>query len=995
MIPILYEKGTTDFSNNGLGFLKDATKATVTEERNGSYELSLQYPITGQWYELLGDGCIVKAKANETSKPQLFRIYKTSKPLKGIVTYSAEHISYDLNGLPIAGFSITNATPQMAITRALEQTPLSHSFTAVSDISTLNRTSILTPCSVRALLGGQSGSVLDVWGGEYEFDNFVINLHAHRGKNNGVSIEYGKNLKDLKQESNIAECYTHIMPYAVYNNDDGEGNTEEVYVYLSERVLPLINAENVGHSKAFIMDFSDRFGDGETPTEETLRTKANAYIAAANLGAPKINITVSFVQLWQTEEYKNIAPLERVSLCDTVAVRFSKLGVTASAKVIKTVYDALAERYDSIELGDAKSSFADTVNKQAAEIESVKESVKTGQAQASAALKNAIAQATSLITGHSGGYVVLNPAEKPQEILILDAPTIEEAVNVWRWNSGGLGFSSTGYNGDFTTAITMDGTIVADFIAAGVLNGALLKADSVQASALSVEYKNSVINEIADATKEISQAFKVADEQVLSTIKETLKDYSTTKETESYVQQTANSITSSVSETLKSYSTTEETKSLIQQTADKITTSVSNSLKSYSTTQQMQSYVQQTASGITNSVTETLKSYSTTTEMQSAITQTSDSIMLEVDKKVNNSDFGTKITQNYSSVRIAWNSISKYIEFASGAINIYESTAQGSDNLLMKMNSTGAWYYNSGTTIGKIGTNKWSGDNSFRGLVFDLEYGADYMCWAHRETSGADAYTVKLIYYANSKKNNMGLHLDCATYCGGNLYINDYVKTVNYSDGGGGLYSENRSVSLHGKGCTFTCDSDFTFGNSTNLLVNCYNNIDLHNFSILNQSDARYKKNISPTSVKAVAALSAIELKAFDWIESGEHSDIGFIAQQLQKVMPELVNENRETGSLSVKTDKLIPYLVKAVQELASIISSGGALSASQNLGKAAAGTNDAAKLQQWVDEYTDEEKRQFIAKNQPPVLDKEPVESEPILIPITKPKIEEVGENE
>lgn len=547
MIPILYEKGTTDFSNNGLGFLKDATKATVTEERNGSYELSLQYPITGQWYELLGDGCIVKAKANETSKPQLFRIYKTSKPLKGIVTYSAEHISYDLNGLPIAGFSITNATPQMAITRALEQTPLSHSFTAVSDISTLNRTSILTPCSVRALLGGQSGSVLDVWGGEYEFDNFVINLHAHRGKNNGVSIEYGKNLKDLKQESNIAECYTHIMPYAVYNNDDGEGNTEEVYVYLSERVLPLINAENVGHSKAFIMDFSDRFGDGETPTEETLRTKANAYIAAANLGAPKINITVSFVQLWQTEEYKNIAPLERVSLCDTVAVRFSKLGVTASAKVIKTVYDALAERYDSIELGDAKSSFADTVNKQAAEIESVKESVKTGQAQASAALKNAIAQATSLITGHSGGYVVLNPAEKPQEILILDAPTIEEAVNVWRWNMGGLGYSSTGYNGEYALAATMDGSIVADFITAGILNGALLRADSVESAAISQSYKAEVTNEIGEATSSVEQAFIAADEQLLSLIKSVesvfTADMETVETTISQLRQTVESLT--------------------------------------------------------------------------------------------------------------------------------------------------------------------------------------------------------------------------------------------------------------------------------------------------------------------------------------------------------------------------------------------------------------------------------------------------------------------
>ena len=518
MIPILYAKDATDFTKNGLGFLKDAIKAVVTEERNGSYELSMQYPITGQWYDLITDGAIIKAKANETSDAQLFRVYKTSKPLKGIVTYSAEHISYDLNGLPLAGFSILNATPQMAITKALEETPLTHGFTALSDISTLNRTTIKTPCSVRALLGGQVGSVLDVWGGEYEFDNFVVKLHNHRGANNGVSIEYGKNLKDIKQESNIAECYTHLMPYAKYNQDDGEGGTEEVYVYLTEKVLPLTAAGDIGHYKALIMDFSDRFGDDETPTEGALRTKATAYIAAADLGTPKVNITVSFVQLWQTEEYKNIAPLERVSLCDTVAVRFSKLGVTASAKVIKTVYNTLKEKYDSITLGDAKSSFADTVNQQSAEIAAIADSVTTGQAQASAALANAIATATSLITGHSGGYVVLNPAEMPQEILILDSPTLETAVNVWRWNSGGLGYSTTGYNGTFALAMTMDGAIVADFITAGILNGALLRADSVESAAISQYYKAEVTNEIGEATAAVEQAFVVADEQLLSLI---------------------------------------------------------------------------------------------------------------------------------------------------------------------------------------------------------------------------------------------------------------------------------------------------------------------------------------------------------------------------------------------------------------------------------------------------------------------------------------------
>lgn len=547
MIPALYNKSETTFTHNGVGLLSEAVKATVTEERNGSYELSLQYPITGRFYSEITEGAIIKAKANETSEPQLFRIYKSSKPINGIVTYSAEHISYDLNGIPLLGFSIKNATPQMALTKAIEGAALPCPFTAYSNISTLNSTEILTPCSVRALLGGQTGSLLDVWGGEYEFDNFTVKLYLHRGKDNGVVIEYGKNLKDLKQESNIAECYTHLMPYAVYTVQDESGNSEEKYVYLAEKVIPLTEAEDIGHYKAFIMDFSDRFGDNEEITEEKLRVKATAYAAAADLGTPKVNITVSFVQLWQTEEYKNIAPLERVKLCDTVTVRFSKLGVAATSKVIKTVYNSLQEKYESVTLGDAKSSFANTVNKQQEAIQEIKSSVKKGQAEATEQLKKAIANATSLITGHSGGYVVLNPAEKPQEILILDAPTIDEAVNVWRWNSGGLGYSSTGYNGEYSLAMTMDGAIVADFISAGILNGALLQADSVQSSAISQHYKAEVTNEIGETASSIEQAFVAADEQLLSLITSVQTvltgDVETLETTVSQLRQTLESLT--------------------------------------------------------------------------------------------------------------------------------------------------------------------------------------------------------------------------------------------------------------------------------------------------------------------------------------------------------------------------------------------------------------------------------------------------------------------
>ena len=667
MIPILYSKVETDFSHNGLGFLTDIISAKVTEERNGVYELSFQYPTSGQWYELIANGCIVKAKANETSDLQLFKIYKSSKPIRGIVTFSAEHISYALNGLPLAGFSILGATPQMAMRRALEQTPLEHNFTAQSDIATVNKTEIKTPCSVRGLLGGQEGSILDVWGGEYEFDNFNVILHANRGANNGVTIEYGKNLTDIKQEENISECYTHLMPYAVYNQDDGNGNSNEVYVYLTEKVIALPTAASLGHEKALIKDFSDAFGDNEVPTEAKLRIKANSFIASANLTTPKINITVSFVQLWQTEEYKNIAPLERVRLCDTVGVYFSKLGVSATAKVIKTVYDVIAERHESVTVGDAKSNFADTVNKQNAEISRVSGLIKSGVSQATAELNKAIQRATDAITGQSGGYVVLNPATNPQEILIMDAPSIEDALNVWRWNSGGLGYSSTGYNGTYSTAITYDGKIVADFIAAGTLNGALLRADSVEATALSVAYKQSVQTDINNSADTVRQEFAVADNQVISTINQTLTNYYTS---------------------------------------------------------------QQTDDAIGDSIDDALQDYSTTTEMNSAITQTASAITVEVNKKVGYTELGTKIQQNSESVRIAWNNHTQYIKLESSQLNIYDATNKlisfnsSGEDIYYKGTYVGCI----GSGYWKIPNN--TSDTSKRGLEFRARNGAAYVGWS-------------------------------------------------------------------------------------------------------------------------------------------------------------------------------------------------------------------------------------------------------------------------
>ncbi len=740
MIPILYKKSDTNYTRNGAGFLSDIVSCSVTEERNGAYELAFTYPLTGIHYGEIAEGDVIKAKSNETSDLQLFRIYSVSKPLNGIVSFKAEHISYDLNGIPLAGLVVRSQTPQAAITRALQEGAFSNDFSAWSDISTLNSINLIEPCSVRAVLGGQRGSVLDVWGGEYEFDNFVIKLHTHRGTDSGVTIEYGKNLTDIKQEQNITDIYTHIFPYAVYKD---ETNDTDVVVTLSEKVLPLTAAGDIGHQKAYIINLSDKFAENETITEQKLRQKATSYAAAhSELGTPKVNIKASFVSLWQTEEYKSIAPLERVRLCDTVTVKFVKLGVSAKAKVIKTVYDALKEKYSSIELGEARSSFADTVLDQNAAINELAGVVRKGFSDATEEIRAAIDEATALITGNAGGYIVLHPAERPQEILIMDTPDIETAVHVWRWNSSGLGYSSTGYNGTYGLAITMNGAIVADYITTGTLNGGLLRADSVQANAISSGFKQSIADDIAGAVSTVEQEFSTADEQLRSSI------------TTSYT----NAISASESRTQTLILQTRDSIMLDVYTKTETNTAIGNALGDYYTKSETNAQISASADAImlgvytkaeTNTVIgNALTNYSTTTEMNSAITATATSITTEVNKKVNKTEFGTYMQQNYNSFLIGFNNASTTLQLTANGLTVYDGAISNNDKLFA-LNQSGMQIYLDGDHIGNIGTSDFVG-TSDHGVTFQLDTDGYYMMWSRKINSGDTSYTAALTYTRGS-----------------------------------------------------------------------------------------------------------------------------------------------------------------------------------------------------------------------------------------------------
>lgn len=467
MFPILYEKNESDFTTLGLGILTDCTQCDTNEVVNAKNEATFSYPLSGRLYEKITPDRIVKVKANEYQQPQLFRIYRSSKPINGIVKFYCQHISYDLNMLIVRPFGdLLNVNATTALNRVLENTVYEHNFTAESDIAGTKNIVSSIPQSVRKWLGTDDGAILNLYGGEYEFDNFIIRLKQNRGSNKGVRIAYGKNLKSITADTDIQGTYTSIYPYAI----DSSGN----YIELSEKIIELSNASQYGEKRTLTLDVSDMFEKGEIITSSKIQAKALQYVNENGIDQISQNIKVDFVHLWQSKEYESVAALERVNLGDFVTIEYRELGVNATAEVISYQYDCLSERYTQLELGDAKPNMAATLNKvNKIEQEVVKE---TSERQ------KAIDQATSLITGGLGGFVVIEPNENtgyPEEILIMDTNSKATATNVIRLNKNGIGFSTNGYNGPFSTAWTIDGKFNASWITTGVLNADLLRTGTI------------------------------------------------------------------------------------------------------------------------------------------------------------------------------------------------------------------------------------------------------------------------------------------------------------------------------------------------------------------------------------------------------------------------------------------------------------------------------------------------------------------------------------
>lgn len=453
MKPILYGPDEWLFDTNGIGVLTDAISCKVKQVLNGQYELTMQYPVKGLHFGQIIRRRIILAKVDPVSRLQPFRIYRITKPSNGIVTVYARHIAYDLNGITVLPF--TAATGNLALLQLKQNAIPDCPFHFSMDVDTFPPFNVPVPTAIWKVLGGTEGSLLDVYGGEYEFDRWDVKLLTRRGMDRGVSIRYGKNLTSLEQDENCANCYTGVLPYWV------DQNTKKVMMLPGKTVT----AEgNFGYTKILPLDLTGNFQ--QKPTDEELEAAAKAYMKDNKICEPVVGWRVEFVQLEQTEEYKGMALLERVLLGDTVEVIFEELDISVKARAVSYQYDSILERYDYIDLGSVRANIADTIASQNKDL-----ATKPNKSE----MQLAVERLTGTILGARGGCVRHLDTDGdglPDTLYIADNADPALAVKVWRFNYEGWAASSNGYNGPFVMGATLDEGFLAEFIKAGVLQSA-------------------------------------------------------------------------------------------------------------------------------------------------------------------------------------------------------------------------------------------------------------------------------------------------------------------------------------------------------------------------------------------------------------------------------------------------------------------------------------------------------------------------------------------
>lgn len=352
MIPIIYESTEEAFISNGLGRLRDCMTFEVSEERNGIFEADFTYPVGGANFDLIQPGRIVLATHDDTGDTQPFDIVSYSKPIDGIVTFHAVHVSYRQRGMTVSGKNINSLADAFTLL-ASAQPSNPFTYTASFTSSAFMAAADGVPKTVKSMLGGVEGSILDTYGGEFTWDRFNVRLDRARGQVRDFTIRYGLNLLDYLEDMDYQEAYTSVIPY--WTGTDNNGATIVVKASRVDSGLPSYN----GRDECVPLDLTDKFEN--KPTAAQLRTEAATYLAGHQPNIGQQTITVDFVRLQDLGEYDQFSSLLTCRLCDSISVVFPEYGMSGAFKIVKTVYNVLEERYIEMQLGSLSTTLSEAL----------------------------------------------------------------------------------------------------------------------------------------------------------------------------------------------------------------------------------------------------------------------------------------------------------------------------------------------------------------------------------------------------------------------------------------------------------------------------------------------------------------------------------------------------------------------------------------------------------------------------------------------------------
>ena len=380
MNPVLYRADERSFRTFGLGEISNAYKVTVTRERNGNYDLYIKYPVNGRFASIFKEEMKIKSDAGRRTKWQTFEINRIVKNSSEHIEIYARHISMRTSDIALKPVvKASNITAEAALRLWKDNLVGDDVFDVSSDIQTTGNISweVDKVGSARKALGGVSGSILDVFGGEYEFDNNLIILHKQMGRKAPTVLEYGRNLLSVEEERLLGGNYTSIYPFARYtpSSDGSSEESKEVLVTLPEHIIDSPYLKLYAQRRISLVDFSGKFDGKHPPTAEKLRSLAQSYIKSNNIGAPKISTEVSYVDLSQTLDYQDFGVMEEVELCDIIPLYYPQFDITTTTeKVVKVVYDVYTDSNEEITLGTIGQSLSSSMTAGIADRLSVVES---------------------------------------------------------------------------------------------------------------------------------------------------------------------------------------------------------------------------------------------------------------------------------------------------------------------------------------------------------------------------------------------------------------------------------------------------------------------------------------------------------------------------------------------------------------------------------------------------------------------------------------------